>query len=113
MRKDGIASGKVLAHSGTNGWPPDYAAVKMDGNGSVVCAYIATDVDYDISVGATVLVSYEDDNSQRIVAPYRRTAWHIATWLQRPINPIYWRIRYAIESNRSPSQADIPFTDFC
>jgi len=98
MRKDGIASGKILAQSGPGGWKPDYAAVKMDHDGSVVCACIETEPSYSVGVGATVLISYEDDGSERIVAPYRRTAWHILNWLCRPINPLYWRIRYAIQS---------------
>lgn len=75
--ENGIASGVIAAFSGPGGHEPDYAAVFMDDDKSIVCAILPAfregDKIFNLFLGSHVIVSYEDDDSERIVNLYEPT----------------------------------------
>lgn len=74
--KQGIASGTVVALSGSGGSIPTHAAVRIDDDdASIVCAELPefrnVSESFSTSVGSLVLVSFEEDGSERVYGAYQ------------------------------------------
>lgn len=73
--EQGIASGVIAAFSGPGGHEPDYASVVIDDDKSIVCAILPTfregDKIFNLSIGSHVIVSFEDDGSERVIDKYQ------------------------------------------
>lgn len=86
----GVASGVIVNISGPGGLELTYATVLIDDDQSLVCAELPPlpkeDKNYDLSIGANVVVSYEDDGYDRIIDCYDKDRYDAILSKSKKVN---------------------------